>query len=175
MIFIAIFLIIGWIILFKIPNTPPPQQTHKYYPPEKKIEIVKEIPIEMPKKKPIEWFVDKRALSSISEAEKLISIELNRYNCSWFREISFTTLKTEKGYHRFDFLVCTPSIPIGYFIIEYDGKLSHSTQEQKDKDRKKTAFCLRNNIPLMRYNSKHYYQLSYEVSALMNKYGIKKK
>jgi hypothetical protein len=123
--------------------------------------------------KPLDWFVVRRAQDQISEAEKLISAELSRYKVDWYREVAFEGLKfSDYGYARYDFLIVTPR---GIHLIEYDGKSSHSTHEQKLKDTLKDKFCKNNGIPLTRYNSKHYYHLPYEISKLMNEYGIKKK
>jgi len=124
-------------------------------------------------KRPLDWFVVRRAQDQISEAEKLISAELSRYKVDWYREVAFEGLKfSDYGYARYDFLIVTSR---GIHLIEYDGKFSHSTHEQKLKDTLKDKFCKNNGIPLTRYSSKHYYHLPYEISKLMNEYGIKKK
>ena len=123
--------------------------------------------------RPLDWFVVRRAQDQISKAEKLISAELSRYKVDWYREVAFEGLKfSDYGYARYDFLIVTPK---GIHLIEYDGKISHSTHEQKLKDTLKDKFCKNNGIPLTRYSSKHYYHIPYEISKLMNEYGIKKK
>lgn len=121
--------------------------------------------------KVLKWFVVQNAQDKISEAEKIIANELNKYSIEWYREIAFDTLKTEKGgYARYDFLLITPK---GIHIIEYDGKRSHSSALQKERDLLKDRFCKSNGIPLTRYNSKHYYHLSTEISSLMSQYNIR--
>jgi len=124
----------------------------------------------------LEWFVVERALDTISPAEKLIADELSRYQCAWYREVAFTTLKTSKhGYARFDFLVIADISPVGFFLLEYDGKLSHMSDEQLARDTMKNKFCYKNSIPIVRYSSVHYFQIPYQVSMLMHQYKIKKK
>jgi hypothetical protein len=124
-------------------------------------------------KDPLKWFIVDRAQDRISAAEKLISEELNKYEIEWYREVAFNGLKiSDYGYARYDFLILTPK---GIHLIEYDGKSSHSTVEQKKRDALKDKFCKNNNIPLTRYNARHYYHLAFEISVLMKKYGIKLK
>lgn len=124
----------------------------------------------------LEWFVVDRALGNISAAEQLIVNELQRYRCEWYREVAFPTLRTsEYGYARYDFLILTDKSPVGFLLCEYDGKDSHSTPEQLAKDTMKNKFCYQNNIPIVRYTSVHYYQMSYEIAKLMNQWGIKKR
>jgi hypothetical protein len=60
-------------------------------------------------------------------------------------------------------------------MIEYDGRSSHNTKEQKAKDLLKDQFCFNNGIPLTRYNRQHYYHLGREIALLMAQYNIKKK
>ena len=124
-------------------------------------------------KKVLSWFTIDIAQDNISAAEKLISIELNKYDIEWYREVAFKGLLTEnKGYARYDFLLITPK---GIHLIEYDGKSSHSTIMQKKRDDLKNKFCEKNGIALTRYNSKHYYHLEHEIWLLMEAYGIKKR
>lgn len=124
-------------------------------------------------KNPLDWFVVEKAQKSISEAEKLIVAELNKYKVDWYREVAFEGLKfTNYGYARYDFLLVTPK---GIHLIEYDGRSSHCTTEQKERDTIKDKFCSTNNIPLTRYNRKHYYHLSSELAKLMAQYSIHKK
>jgi hypothetical protein len=123
-------------------------------------------------KKPLDWFVVKKAQDQISEAEKLIVQELNKYKVDWYREVAFEGLKFEYGYARYDFLIITPR---GIHLIEYDGRSSHCTPQQKERDTLKDKFCSNNGIPLTRYNSKHYYHLEREIALLLLQYGIQKK
>lgn len=124
-------------------------------------------------KNPLDWFVVARAQDQISEAEKLIVQELNKYKVDWYREVAFEGLKfTDYGYARYDFLILTPK---GIHMIEYDGRNSHNTKEQKFKDQLKDQFCYNNGIPLTRYNRQHYYHLGREIALLMAEYGIQKK
>lgn len=124
-------------------------------------------------KRPLDWFVVDRAQNQISEAEKLIVQELNKYKVDWYREVAFEGLKfTEYGYARYDFLILTPK---GIHMIEYDGQSSHCTPQQKERDTLKDKFCSNNGIPLTRYNSKHYYHLDREIALLLLQYGIQKK
>jgi hypothetical protein len=123
-------------------------------------------------KKPLDWFVVKKAQDQISEAEKLIVQELNKYKVDWYREVAFEGLKFEYGYARYDFLILTPK---GIHLIEYDGRSSHCTAQQKERDTLKDKFCGNNGIPLTRYNSKHYYHLEREIALLLLQYGIQKK
>lgn len=123
-------------------------------------------------KRPLDWFVVARAQDQISEAEKLIVAELNKYKVDWYREVAFEGLKFEYGYARYDFLILTPK---GIHLIEYDGRSSHCTAQQKERDTLKDKFCSNNGIPLTRYNSKHYYHLDREIALLLMDYGIKKK
>ena len=123
-------------------------------------------------KKPLDWFVVKKAQDQISEAEKLIVQELNKYKVDWYREVAFEGLKFEYGYARYDFLILTPK---GIHLIEYDGRSSHCTAQQKERDTLKDKFCSNNGIPLTRYNSKHYYHLDREIALLLLQYGIQKK
>lgn len=124
-------------------------------------------------KNPLDWFVVARAQDQISEAEKLIAAELDKYMVDWYREVAFEGLKfSEYGYARYDFLVVTPK---GIHMIEYDGRNSHNTKEQKFKDMLKDQFCANNGIPLTRYNRQHYYHLDREIALLMSEYGIRKK
>jgi hypothetical protein len=123
-------------------------------------------------KRPLDWFVVDRAQNQISEAEKLIVAELNKYKVDWYREVAFEGLKfTEYGYARYDFLILTPK---GIHMIEYDGQSSHCTPQQKEKDSLKDKFCSNNGIPLTRYNKQHYYHLEREIALLMAEYGIQK-
>jgi len=124
-------------------------------------------------KRPLDWFVVDRAQNQISEAEKLIVAELNKYKVDWYREVAFEGLKfTEYGYARYDFLILTPK---GIHMIEYDGQSSHCTPQQKEKDTLKDKFCSNNGIPLTRYNKQHYYHLEREIALLMAEYGIQRK
>jgi hypothetical protein len=123
-------------------------------------------------KRPLDWFVVDRAQNQISEAEKLIVAELNKYKVDWYREVAFEGLKfTEYGYARYDFLILTPK---GIHMIEYDGQSSHCTPQQKEKDTLKDKFCNNNGIPLTRYNKQHYYHLEREIALLMADYCIQK-
>jgi hypothetical protein len=123
-------------------------------------------------KRPLDWFVVDRAQNQISEAEKLIVQELNKYKVDWYREVAFEGLKfTEYGYARYDFLILTSK---GIHMIEYDGQSSHCTPQQKEKDTLKDKFCSNNGIPLTRYNKQHYYHLEREIALLMAEYGIQK-
>jgi len=124
-------------------------------------------------KNPLDWFVVTRAQDQISEAEKLIAGELSKYKVDWYREVAFEGLKfTNYGYARYDFLILTPK---GIHMIEYDGRSSHNTKEQKAKDLLKDQFCFNNGIPLTRYNRQHYYHLGREIALLMTQYNIQKK
>lgn len=123
-------------------------------------------------KRPLDWFVVKKAQDQISEAEKLIVQELDKYKVDWYREVAFEGLKFEHGYARYDFLIITPR---GIHLIEYDGRLSHCTAQQKERDALKDKFCSNNGIPLTRYNRQHYYHLGREIALLMAEYGIQKK
>jgi hypothetical protein len=124
-------------------------------------------------KNPIDWFVVKKAQEQISEAEKIIAVELDRYRVDWYREVAFEGLRIDgKGYARYDFLLITPK---GIHLIEYDGRASHSTDEQRRRDTLKNEFCQQHNIPLTRYNRKHYYHLPKEISHLLASYNINKK
>jgi hypothetical protein len=168
--------------------TPPAVENNKHIPASAVVvtDTTQKADIEMAKKqksyiknvassaeRPLDWFVVRRAQDQISKAEKLISAELSRYKVDWYREVAFEGLKfSDYGYARYDFLIVTPK---GIHLIEYDGKISHSTHEQKLKDTLKDKFCKNNGIPLTRYSSKHYYHIPYEISKLMNEYGIKKK
>ena len=122
-------------------------------------------------KRPLDWFVVDRAQNQISEAEKLIVAELNKYKVDWYREVAFEGLRFEYGYARYDFLILTPK---GIHMIEYDGQSSHCTPQQKEKDTLKDKFCSNNGIPLTRYNKQHYYHLEREIALLMAEYGIQK-
>lgn len=123
-------------------------------------------------KRPLDWFVVDRAQNQISEAEKLIVQELNKYKVDWYREVAFEGLKfTEYGYARYDFLILTPK---GIHMIEYDGQSSHCTPQQKERDTLKDKFCSNNGIPLTRYNKQHYYHLGREIALLMAEYNIKR-
>ena len=123
-------------------------------------------------KRPLDWFVVDRAQNQISEAEKLIVHELNKYKVDWYREVAFEGLKfTEYGYARYDFLILTPK---GIHMIEYDGQSSHCTPQQKERDTLKDKFCINNGIPLTRYNKQHYYHLGREIALLMAEYNIKR-
>jgi hypothetical protein len=119
------------------------------------------------------WFVVKHAQDQISEAEKIIAAELDRYRVDWYREVAFEGLRIDgKGYARYDFLLVTPK---GIHLIEYDGRAFHSTDKQRRRDLIKDEFCQQHNIPLTRYNRKHYYHLPKEISHLLASYNINKK
>lgn len=117
------------------------------------------------------WFVVERALEKqMSPAEAIINDLLLHYKCEFYREVAFEGLKTsEYGYARFDFLVVTPA---GELIIEYDGKLSHSTPDRIAVDRMKDKFCKGIGIPVIRYSAKHYYNLDKEVYKLLKEYKV---
>lgn len=139
---------------------------------KKRIPTTMEEALGLPPKCSLKWFVVDRALDNISPAEQLIVNELKKYKVKWHREVAFPGLKINNGYARFDFLVENGNT---FFIVEYDGKLAHSTQERKDRDTMKTEFCRDNNIPLTRYNAKHYYHMEECIARLMSKHGIKLK
>lgn len=121
----------------------------------------------------LEWFVVERALATISVAEQIIVDELVKYNVKWYREVAFEGFKlTDYSYARYDFLI---EVSGSILIIEYDGANWHSTEEQQERDRMKTAFCYKNGIPIIRYNKKHYYKMETEIGNLMAKYNISKK
>lgn len=124
---------------------------------------------------PCSWFIVDRAQNNpMSAAEKIIAEQLDLYNVEWYKEVAFEGLKfTNYGYPRYDFLLVIPGRQIQ--IIEYDGKFAHSNPEQIAKDKIKTEFCKKHQIPLIRYSAVHYYKMGYEISKLMNSYGITKK
>lgn len=187
LLYMVIFIVSLLIYLFtcnKKPSQSRDTQTLYIPPVIKEQPVIKDMKIQQPKvippstitiNGPLEWFIVERALSNISNAEQLIVNELVRYNVSWYREVAFHSLKTEKGYYRYDFLIETPESQVGFFIVEYDGALSHMTPEQAAKDIIKTNYCHKHNIPLIRFDSRHYYKLPYEISSLMNMFHIKKK
>jgi hypothetical protein len=119
----------------------------------------------------LEWFIGKWGINSPSAAEQLIIDSLTSFGVRWEREVFFRNFRTERGgYYRFDFMVICPKTKHGFILIEYDGKNSHTTPEQKSIDERKTVFCIQHNIPLIRYNNKHYYSLATEIDKLLSKY-----
>ena len=131
--------------------------------------------IARPTRSSLEWFPVKEAQEQISHAESKIVVELNKFNVVWYREVAFKGLQfSEAGYARYDFLIV---LPVGFnkhniHIIEYDGKNYHHSKEQRQRDKIKDEFCIKNGIPLTRYNSKNYYHLDLEIGILMRRYGI---
>ncbi len=120
----------------------------------------------------VEWFIDPRvADNKVSPAEEMIGKILNGYDVEFYREVSFMGLRLATfGYPRYDFFI--PSL---WLCIEYDGKLSHESEEQKQKDELKNKFCQDNKIHIVRYSNKHYYNMELHIESLMKQYGIKKR
>lgn len=103
-----------------------------------------------------------------SKAEDLIIYYLNKYNIPFNREVSFKGFISPKGgYYRYDFY-----LPQYNLIIEYDGKMYH---DNKVNDIIKNTFCRKNNINIVRFNSKHYYHLNTEIQKLIKQYDKKQK
>lgn len=95
-----------------------------------------------------------------SVAEKIISDFLNKYNINFSREVYFKDLVSPKGgYYRYDFY-----LPDYNLIIEYDGKKWH---KDKTRDDIKNKYCLDNNINIVRFSSKHYYQLDKHIKRVL--------
>lgn len=123
-------------------------------------------------KNPMWWFVDSGKVPEPSPAESLIIDILNKYNVVWEREVSFYGLQINKwSYPRYDFLIQVP-VGVGIHIIEYDGQLYHQSEERIKVDKIKDKFCKENNIPLTRYNKKHYYKLNEYIHRMLSDYGI---
>ncbi len=120
---------------------------------------------------PLEWFQSERALTNpMSVAEVIIRDILLLYPIQHYREVSFMGLKlSEWGYARYDFYL--PSIN---HIIEYNGKMAHSTPEQIAKDDLKDKFCRKHSINLTRYDNKDYYHLADRIDKLLQGYNIHK-
>jgi hypothetical protein len=191
-----IFLIVVCMLILKGLVAEPPKSTPPYTPPKANVfkpviptdHVTDPVPFVSPiiqdqmakainkaakVKNPLDWFVVEKAQDQISVAEGMIIKELNKYKIDWYREIAFNGLKfSDYGYARYDFLIITHK---GIHLIEYDGKASHCTDLQIERDTIKNKFCSTNNIPLTRYNNKHYYHLPLEISRLMTKYDIKRK
>jgi len=131
------------------------------------VEPVKNVAVDV---KDTTWFIDSKVdLSVISHAEKIIDGHLRGYNVEYYREVSFVGLKLPThGYPRFDFWFPTLKL-----CIEYDGRASHITPYQKEKDSLKTFFCRSNGIKLIRWNSVQFRSLGIVVSALLKEHGIK--
>lgn len=128
-------------------------------------------------KTPLNWF-EHSEVPPPSPAELIIMKELSKYRLSWFREISFYGLQTTKcatGYPRFDFILHIPSAPMKVILIEYQGEAFHKTPERKASDRLKAKFCKDNNLPLLTYDKKHYYNMEVCIASLMAKYKIYRK
>lgn len=123
---------------------------------------------------PCSWFVVDRAQNNpMSPAEKIIAEQLDLYNIEWYKEVAFEGLKfTDWGFARYDFLLVVPG---GIQLIEYDSVKWHNNPDAVAKDKIKTEFCRKHQIPLIRYSAVHYYKMGYEISKLMNSYGITKK
>lgn len=120
-------------------------------------------------KHPLNWFIDPRVYTNkISPAEKMISDILDLYGVEYFREVSFYGLQLPTGgYPRYDFFI--PSLLL---CLEYDGKLSHESAESKVKDELKNNFCKKNGLDIIRWDSKHYYNMDNTIDALFKKYNI---
>lgn len=127
------------------------------------------------------WFVNKDIVHN-SEAERIIEHIIKQYDVLYDREISFDGLKFSTGGHaRFDFIITrlvkflpTKVLRHCEIVIEYDGKESHKTEEQKARDKIKTDFCKTNGIKLIRWNSQDYYHLEERIAELFAKYEILK-
>ena len=118
------------------------------------------------------WFIaEKHKDTAPSPAERKILTELNKWNVEYYREVSFLGLKSDKGgYLRFDFY-----FPQLCMMIEYDGQLAHSTDEQLQNDQLKTNFCNLYGFDLVRYDKRHYHQMEEYLWALLHRKGIKKR
>ncbi len=123
---------------------------------------------------PLSWWpCDRVDLPSPSPAEALIIAELDKYQCVWYREVSFNGLQVNSySYPRYDILIV---LSHGIHIVEYDGKVWHNTAESKAMDKLKNKFCHDNGIPITRYNNKDYYHLSERIEELMYHLHIDRK
>ncbi len=114
------------------------------------------------------WFICDWGIGTPSPAEQLIINELDKYVVHWEREVSFEGLQLpSKGWCRFDFY-----LPDHHMVIEYHGKLWHSSPERVAADKLKMKFCLDNNIKYVWYDSKDYYRMSSRISDLMKELDI---
>lgn len=110
------------------------------------------------RKTKLEWF--STASVPASPAELIISKILDQLKVSYVREVSFHNFTSEKGHHyRYDFY-----LPKYNIILEYDGKQYH---KNKTNDNIKNIFCKRNNIKIVRYCAKHYYNLDKYIKKLL--------
>lgn len=118
------------------------------------------------------WFLcTHKDLPAPSVTETEIITALEKYSIKWVREVSFKGLQfTTYSYPRFDFY-----LPDYNIIIEYDGQYAHSTKQQLATDKAKDMFCKNNNIRVIRYNRKHYYNLQSHVCSLMKELKVKKR
>lgn len=119
-----------------------------------------------------EWFITDWGNKSVpSEAEQRIIEELDKYQVEWYREVSFKPFMTPAGGHyRYDFFI--PSLCT---CIEYHGSAYHCTEEQIANDKIKEEFCSVNNIKLLVYRRKDYYNMYGHINSLMREASIKKK
>lgn len=104
-----------------------------------------------------------------SAAEQIIMDIVDKYDVEWYREVSFETLPSARGFYRFDFWF--PGLKL---IVEYDGQLYHNSYERQLADTTKEQFCSLQGIRVVRYNKRHYYQLSTHIDNLMREFNIRK-
>jgi len=120
----------------------------------------------------LRWYIDPLiAGNPISPAEQKVADALNEFPVEWFREVSFYGMPLPSGKHgRVDFY-----IPALALVIEYDGENWHYTPEQLARDQMKNEFCTRWGLTMIRLNKKHYYHMDYQISGIMNRYGIRRR
>lgn len=94
----------------------------------------------------------------MSKGEEKISSLLKSAHIPYEKEYTFPDLTFKKSLLRFDFAIISCGRPIK--LIEYDGEqhFKHipkfgtysDFKHMQENDRRKNAYCLRNNIPLIR-------------------------
>lgn len=106
----------------------------------------------------------------MSKGEEKISSLLKSARISYEKEYSFSDLKYKNTLLRFDFAILSCGRPIK--LIEYDGEqhFKHISKfgtysdfkHMQENDRRKNAYCIRNNIPLIRIPYWDLDKLTYE-------------
>lgn len=107
------------------------------------------------------WYLNKdRQKVKMSPTEKRIFKELKSIGIPFHREVCFAGIPL----YTFDFY-----IPAYNLVIEYDGS-THELPEQQLRDKVKNSFCINNNIPIERFNKKHYMTLEQNIRDCILKY-----
>ena len=104
-----------------------------------------------------------------SKGEQRIEEILTKNGISFKKEVSFTDLYGSKDNNllRFDFAIFKNNQLI--CLLEYDG------EQAKEWDRRKNAYCIRKNIPLIRIPYWDYEKLSLSSLFSTKEYYVKNK